>query len=141
MSSMNAKLKRGTNEVTYNNGDIIKFPSKNNNNKSFISNVVKLYKNGSISEDELLDIIIGYLIIQIKLPSAELVESVEGIFVKISRPIIRSIIEKGSTEVDRDKFFSILISIIERYSTSKLAEDSLVYKNINEILEVLYNEF
>lgn len=139
MSSMNAKLKRGTNEVTYNN-DIIKFPSKNNN-KSFISNVVKLYKNGSISEDELLDIIIGYLIIQIKLPSAELVESVEGIFVKISRPIIRSIIEKGSTEVDRDKFFSILISIIERYSTSKLAEDSLVYKNINEILEVLYNEF
>lgn len=140
MSSMNAKLKRGTNEVTYNNGDIIKFPSKNNN-KSFISNVVKLYKNGSISEDELLDIIIGYLIIQIKLPSVELVESVEGIFVKISRPIIRSIIEKGSTEVDRDKFFSILISIIERYSTSKLAEDSLVYKNINEILEVLYNEF
>jgi len=140
MSSMNAKLKRGTNEVTYNNGDIIKFPSKNNS-KSFISNVVKLYKNGSISEDELLDIIIGYLIIQIKLPSVELVESVEGIFVKISRPIIRSIIEKGSTEVDRDKFFSILISIIERYSTSKLAEDSLVYKNINEILEVLYNEF
>lgn len=140
MSSMNAKLKRGTNEVTYNNGDIIKFPSKNNN-KSFISNVVKLYKNGSISEDELLDIIIGYLIIQIKLPSVELVESVEGIFVKISRPIIRSIIEKGSSEVDRDKFFSILISIIERYSTSKLTEDSLVYKNINEILEVLYNEF
>lgn len=140
MSSMNAKLKRGTNEVTYNNGDIIKFPSKNNN-KSFISNVVKLYKNGSISEDELLDIIIGYLIIQIKLPSVELAEFVEEIFVKISRPIIRSIIEKGSTEVDRDKFFSILISIIERYSTSKLAEDSLVYKNINEILEVLYNEF
>lgn len=135
MSSMNAKLKRGTNEVTYNN-EIIKFPSKNNN--SFVSNVVKLYKNGSISEDELLDIIIGCLLIQVKQPSVELVEE---IFVKISRPIIRSIIEKGSTEVDRDKFFSILISIIERYSTSKLAEDSLVYKNINEILEVLYNEF
>lgn len=136
MSSMNAKLKRGSNEVTYNN-EIIKFPSKNNN-KSFISNVVKLYKNGSISEDELLDIIIVFLLIQMKLPSVELVEEV---FAKISRPVIRSIIEKGSTEVDRDKFFSMLISIIERYSTSKLAEDSLVYKNINEILEVLYNEF
>lgn len=132
MAEITAKLMKGDMELKQEKRKTpIKFPTKENN-ANLVKNAIDLYRDASITRDELVNIVSSKLVLSTSIKtylenrfSDHILRMTEDII----KPVIRVIIEKGSNNISKE---DLMLTCKTLYNNPD---------ETDKIIEVIYNEF